>query len=120
MGEDAERSKRWKANFEFLLASVRQERVAADEYNMAIAHVLTEIVDLPVLTDTDNGWRMTPTVKLRGRKVTKEMAQLATAGFHRVIERHPDTPWAVLADAAHDRPLGYEWSAAKLPTGKKK
>ena len=43
----------------------------------------------------------------------KKLEQSATKYLKRVMDEHPDTPWALLARREKDASLGLEWRAIK-------
>lgn len=118
----AEGSKRWRATHQFLFAAVEQEIAALNEYNLALGRVLTETVEPPTVDAATNALKLEPAAKMTSNKRVREQAKAAQDEFARVIEAHPDTPWAALAETARDRPLGLTWVPTKVegPKAKKK
>jgi hypothetical protein len=116
----AEKSKRWRATHRFLIAAAEQEGVLLHEYNLAIGRVLTETVEPPTVDEVTNALKLEPAAKLMSQKKVRLSAKVAEKEFEVVIEAHPDTPWAALAEAAKDRPLGLTWVPAKADPPKAK
>ena len=104
----------------FLFAAVEQEIAALNEYNLALGRVLTETVEPPTVDAETNALKLEPAAKMMSNKRTREQAKAALDEFARVIEAHPDTPWAALAETARDRPLGLSWVPTKVEGPKAK
>lgn len=110
---DREKSPRWQANAALLLASVRQELAALDEYNLALGNIITETVELPAVTADVNALKLEAGPRMRSNRANRELAAQAATGLLAVARDHAGTPWATVAEAAAVRNLGLAWVPAK-------
>lgn len=115
---DKEASKRWQANYDLMLAQVVAFQVKAYEYRACLA----EMVKLgnqgklapknpPIPNKRRTDWVIDHSGKKKApNEETEKKYAEATRLLERVIERHPDTPWADLAQITLGRGLGCDWS----------
>lgn len=129
-----ETQKRWQAHYDLMMGRLLATRVRCDEYNWALAQRKTD-AKAPQSKDK-NAWRLVgddaiafgkkekpetkkaeTNVKRSDPKATaraKEDAELAKTYLARVIEEHPGTPWALLAERELSMPLGFRWEEAYI------
>lgn len=108
MGEadrEKETAPRWQAGYDLAMGQVLASMVRAHIYNE-----LLEEVRLGKAFEgaRNNTWRVVPTSDLKLEAQQTTYATEAKDYLQRVIDEHPDTPWAVLASYELDRPFGWE------------
>lgn len=107
---DHETSRRWQANFDLMHGRLMAMKVRCYEYNWACARL---IKDTPKFQDPkSNTWRLVPDETVRYSRKASEAGQQAEELLKRVIEEHPDTPWALLASRELKEPFGFKWVEA--------
>lgn len=96
---------RWQAGYDLAMGQVLASIVRAQIYDALLDEVrLGKSFEEP----RNNTWRLVPTndITLEGQQST--FATQAKHYLQRVIDEHPDTPWAVLARYELDRPFGWQ------------
>ena len=90
--KDAEKSKRWVANFDFTYAQVRMRLAYIYEYNLALAKVKGE--QLPELDKKllQIGWRLSSVEKMISPKDIRDMADEAKKDLSELVTNNPNTP----------------------------
>jgi hypothetical protein len=104
---------RWRASFDLALGRVLAMRVRAFGYNV----VLAEMKGSPqrFSRQESNQWRLVASSKTDIYPAgIKNMARQAEETLNKVIEEHPGTPWALLAQRELSQPLGWEWQEATM------
>ena len=56
-----------------------------------------------------NRWRLVPSKEIAGGPTVRKIAKKAEEYLTRVIDEHPGTPWAMLAERELGTPMGWEW-----------
>jgi hypothetical protein len=108
---EMETSKRWQANFDYLLARLYGRIVYLYEYNYTLGKIRGD--DLPELAAGQTGWR----IGISGAKVNvpdqkaKGFAKDAQKLWKHIQEEYPDTPWSLLAQRESMIALGLAWRA---------
>ncbi|MBY0588985.1 VWA domain-containing protein [bacterium] len=120
---EKEPSLRWQAHYDLLLGRLLSTRVRNNEYNWALA--LMKVNPKPT-QGKNNRWRLLPDQEIRfgqsdvakGAKAKKEAkaneeakadAARARAILEKVVQAHAGTPWAMLAQAELNLPMGFQW-----------
>ncbi len=108
MGEadrEEETTPRWQAGYDLAMGQVLASMTRAEIYNALLEEVR---VGKAFEEPRNNTWRLVPTndIKLEGQQST--FATQAKDYLQRVIDEHPDTPWAALAKYELDRPFGWQ------------
>ncbi len=107
-----ESSLRWQAGFDLAIGQALAAKIRAETYNMMLAMIKTSMkFDPPKGADTppNNTWllRSADTVTTGSR--SEKLAAKAKAYLQRVVEKHPGTPWAMIAQRELDIPIGWKW-----------
>jgi hypothetical protein len=113
---DREPSKRWQAHYDLMLAQIVAYQVKAYEYRACLAE-LVQTLPKPKKMPTPNlevWWELyhSKDPKAPKEQTAKKYAE-ATKLLNLVIERHPNTPWADLAQDELNRGLSVargEWT----------
>lgn len=100
-------SDRWRASFDLAMGRVLAMRVRAFGYNS----VLAEMKSSPKKFEKadSNQWRLEPSDDINAGATVKRMHDKAVEYLTRVINEHPGTPWAFLAQVELGDPLGWKW-----------
>jgi hypothetical protein len=110
---EGEPSKRWQANYDYVLAVAKARFAYINEYNFALGKVRKD--ELPALdAKLHNGWRLASADKVSAPREVRDHADEARTLFDRVIREHAGTPWEVLAKRERLTALGLAWQPASL------
>jgi hypothetical protein len=115
---DREPEKRWQANYDLMLAQLVASEVKAYEYRACLQEMVQMVQKgqpprpskLPS-ADLTVYWELHHSRQLKAPKeqTAKKIAE-AERLLKLVIERHPHTPWADLAQDFLDRGFGVQWN----------
>ncbi len=110
---DRETSRRWQAHYDLIRGRLLAVKVRCAEYQTACAKMKK---DAPRFKDPkSNAWKLVPTEEfLSGDKVAK-VANEAKTLLQRVLQDHPNTPWALLAQRELKDPFGFKWVETYVP-----
>lgn len=110
---DREPSRRWRAHYDLMRGRLLALRVRCVEYNSACAKLRK---DLPKFANpASNAWRLEPSAEIVSGEKAKSAAVEAEKFLKKVVEEHPNTPWADLASRELAAPLGFKWVEYTLP-----
>lgn len=113
---EADRAKliapRWQAGYDLALGSVAAARARAEGYNI----VLAKLKNGRRFENKDNNtWELQPSNEnIEGGSQIEKLAAEAQKYLQRVVEEHPGTPWALLAEHDLKTPMG--WSIVESYT----
>ena len=105
--------KRWQAGYDLGLGRVMAMKVRTEAYNRMLAQAKGGMNFQREDSDT---WELVPDEDIT--QVGSQLQKLATEALvvlQRVVDEHPGTPWALLAEDELRMPLGYVWR--ELHTG---
>ena len=108
-GEEArekEASPRWQAGYDLAFGRIMAAKVRAESYNAELAAAKTK---KKFEDEKNNTWVLEPADKISTGSQAENMAAKARFYLERVIDQHPDTPWAMLAARELETPIGWEW-----------
>jgi hypothetical protein len=110
---DREPSRRWQAHFDLVRGRLLAMKIRCAEYQTACARMKK---DAPKFKDPkSNAWKLVPTEEiLSGDKVAK-VAVETKALLQRVVQDHPNTPWALFAQRELKDPFGFKWVETYVP-----
>jgi hypothetical protein len=104
---DREISRRWQAHYDLIRGRLLAMKVRCYEYNWACARMKK---DPPKFSSPKfNAWRLIPDPNIQYSEKAAVAAREAEKLLRRVIEDHPTTPWALLAERELKDPLGFKW-----------
>jgi hypothetical protein len=110
---DKEKSKRWQAHYDYILANVKARMAYVNEYNLMLAKIKKE--ELPRMDPKlHNGYRLGSQEKLQSPKDIKDLASESRKLLAKIIKEHPGTPWELLAKRDRFAALGLAWQPANL------
>jgi Caspase domain len=104
-------SKRWQANYDFILARLENQLAYVYEYSSMLGQMRKEFP--PRDPAVQNGWRLGSTERLRGDSTGRKLARDAKRLLDKIVEQNAGTPWEVLAKREKLTALGLEWKAVK-------
>lgn len=103
---DEESSPRWQASFDLSLGRVLAQKVRTETYNAMLAQAKR---GMPFSDPTNNTWVIAAADEITVGSRWEREAELAKELLQRVLDEHPGTPWAHLAQRELDVPLGWVW-----------
>lgn len=115
VGEEArpdEVSLRWQAGFDLAIGRAIAAKVRASSYNSMLALIKTKLkFDPPANKGNpqNNTWVLEPADVVQTGSQDTKLLQKANNYLNRVIEDHPGTPWALLAQRELETPIGWKW-----------
>lgn len=101
-----ETSLRWQAGFDLAYGRVIAAKIRAESYNAMLAMAKTK---LKFEDPKNNTWILVPSNSVSTGGQDAKLAEKARLYLTRVVEEHPGTPWAMLAQRELDTPIGWEW-----------
>jgi hypothetical protein len=109
---ERETSRRWQAHYDLILGRLLAMKIRCYEYNWACAKMKK---DSPKFQKPDsNAWRLVPDEEIHYSDKAAAAAAEAKSLLKRVIEEHPGTPWALLAQRELNDPFGFKWVEAHV------
>jgi hypothetical protein len=104
---DKETTPRWQAGYDLAMGRVLATWVRAQAYN---AYLTQAIKGMPFKDANCNTWVLVRSDDLTIDSRLSPEGDKARKYLQRVIDQHPDTPWALLARHELDVPCGWTWS----------
>ena len=98
---------RWKAAYDLALGRALAIRARTYGYNTILAEM--KINPKTFAKKGNNQWSLKPAKEVNAIPEIKKKAAKAAMYLKRVIDQHPDTPWADLAERELAQPMGWEW-----------
>jgi hypothetical protein len=108
--ERGKESKRWQANYDFMLARIQMEYAFLYEYQSMLGQMRKEFP--PRDPNLHKGWKLAAQPNLTGDSKGKGFASKARTLLEKIAKEHKDTPWEVLAKRERLTNLGLEWQAS--------
>jgi len=108
-GEEAremEAKPRWQAGYDLAMGRALAAKVRTDGYHAMLALAIS---GKAFKDPKSNHFELVPSTTILDDPVLVENAKRARFYLNRVIEEHPDTPWALLARRELDEVLGWDW-----------
>ncbi len=108
-----EKSKRWQANYDYILAQVKARLVYINQYNLMLGKVrkdeLPELVKDEAKGINQSGWRLAAIPDINGDADGKTLAKEIKKELENLVTEHPRTPWALQAKRERGLALGLQW-----------
>ncbi len=98
---------RWQAAYDLAIGRALAVRARTLGYNTILAEM--KINPKPFQKKGNNQWVLKPAKEVNAIPEIKKKAAKAATYLKRVIDQHPDTPWAELAERELSEPMGWEW-----------
>jgi hypothetical protein len=102
---------RWRASYDLALGRVLALRTRAYGYNLTLADM--KLNPKTFEKPDSNRWRLVQSQEISGGPPVRKLAKKAEDYLNRVINEHPGTPWAMIAQRELNTPLGWEWQEFK-------
>ena len=115
VGEESrpdEVSLRWQAGFDLAMGRAIAAKVRATSYNAMLALIKTKLKFDPPKnkkTPQNNTWVLVPADVVQTGSQDTKLLEKASNYLSRVVEDHPGTPWALLAQRELETPIGWKW-----------
>ncbi len=110
---DRESSRRWQAHYDLIRGRLLAMKVRCYEYNWACARMKK---NPPKFKNAkSNAWRLAPDTAIQYSEKAASVAREAESLLKRVVDEHPTTPWALLAERELKNPLGFKWVETYVP-----
>lgn len=109
---EKEEDARWQAGFDLAIGRAIAAHLRASTYNGMLAMVKTSMkFDPPKDANTpqNNTWVLRPSEKIETGSRDAQLADKAKKYLTRIVEEHPGTPWALIAQEELKIPIGWEW-----------
>lgn len=116
-------SPRWQAGYDLAMGRALAAKIRAETYNMMLALVKTKLKFDPPQDEQkpNNTWVLRPADTIETGSRGEKMAQKAKAYLERVVNDHPETPWAMIAQRELATPIGWSWKQTyTMPPGQRR
>lgn len=107
-GRKDEKSKRWQANYDYVLARLAAQIAYLYEYDSALGEMRKELPE-----KGPNGWRLASQQKLSGDPTGRKFYGESNKILDKLAKDYPGTPWEVLANRDRFTNLGLKWQPNK-------
>jgi hypothetical protein len=99
-------SPRLQAQFDLAMGRVAAAKARIDGYNSMIAALKR---GKTFKNESSSAWIIEPADAYETESTIKKLAERAKTYLQRVIDEHPGTPWAKIAEAELQSPMGWTW-----------
>ncbi|MEC9091160.1 MAG: hypothetical protein VX438_00540, partial [Planctomycetota bacterium] len=103
-------SKRWRASYDLAYGRTLANYVRVIGLNSMLAELKA---GKTFSNPENNSWMLVPDDEVSTGTSSKKMAQKANVYLRRVIDEHPETPWALIAKKELESPFGWKWQETK-------
>lgn len=103
---EKEETLRWRAGYDLAMGRVLAVKVRTEGYNQILAAAKR---GLKFKDPKNNTWVLTPSDDITVGSQMVKLAERAKMYLNRVVQEHPGTPWALLAERELKDPLGWNW-----------
>ena len=103
---EQEASPRWQAGYDLAIGRVLAVRVRTESFNAMLAKAKR---GMKFTTKKNNTWILKPSGEVSVGSQLKKQAANATQYLQRVVDKHPGTPWALLASRELEDPMSWKW-----------
>ncbi|MEX2025982.1 MAG: vWA domain-containing protein, partial [Pirellulaceae bacterium] len=97
---------RWQAGYDLAMGRVLAVKVRTEGYNQVLAAAKR---GLKFRDAKNNTWVLDPSDEITVGSQMVKLAERAKMYLNRVVQEHPGTPWALLAERELKDPLGWKW-----------
>lgn len=107
---DAVQSKRWQVSFDLAYGRVMANYVRV----IGLNSMLAELKGGKTFADPQSTtWTLVPSDDVSTGTGNRKMADKAKLYLERVVNEHPNTPWALIAKKELESPMGWKWEESK-------
>jgi hypothetical protein len=110
--KDKETSKRWQANYEYVLARLKARMAYVHEYNYIFGQIRKDGLP-PRDPKIHSGWRLASQEKLQSGAETRKLASDAKKIYENLAKKNKGTPWEILAKRELMTALGLQWQPTR-------
>ncbi len=103
---------RWRASYDLAIGRVLAMRVRVHGYNVVLAQMKSSPKSFT--KKGNNNWSLISSSDITASAAVRKMAKKATKYLTQVVDDHPDTPWALLANRELGTPLGWKWKESRV------
>ena len=112
-GRKSIREARWQAAFDLAMGRLLAMRVRYFGYNQMLANM--KVSPKAFEKENNNMWRLRPSSEINTGPQMRKAAEQAKEYLKRVVDQHPGTPWALLAERELSTDLGWSWEEYSVP-----
>ena len=110
---DREASRRWQAHYDLIRGRLLAMKLRCYEFNSICAQMMK---DTPKFKNPrSNSWQLVPSEAVSDVGQSAAVAEEAKRLLKRVVDDHPGTPWALLAQRELKDPFGFKWVETYVP-----
>jgi len=102
-----ETTPRWQAGYDLAMGRVLAQKVRTETYNAMLAQAKR---GMAFGDPKNNTWVLTPAAEISVGSRWQREAETAHQLLTTVVQNHPGTPWALLAQQELDTPIGWKWA----------
>ncbi len=103
---------RWRASYDLAMGRILALLVRANGYNAVLADMKSS--PKAFKKEGSNQWRLNPSEKILGGPAVRKLHKQAMEYLTRVVDEHPGTPWALIAEVELSEPMGWDWTESKI------
>jgi hypothetical protein len=107
-----ESSKRWQANYDYVLARLLEKIAYVHEYDYTFGQIRKDQLP-PRDPNVHSGWRLASQVKLQSGPEARKLASDAKKLLDQLAKDHKGTPWEILAKREAMTALGLQWQPTR-------
>jgi hypothetical protein len=108
-----ETSRRWRAHYDLIRGRLTAMKIRCYEYNWACAKMKKD--PLKFSKPGSNAWRLAPDEEVHYSEKAAAAGKEARVLLKRVVDDHPGTPWALLAQRELKDAFGFKWVETTAP-----
>ncbi|MFV0443376.1 MAG: vWA domain-containing protein [Planctomycetaceae bacterium] len=101
------KSPRWRASFDLAMGRILAMRVRMEGYNNMLAAMRSNPKSFAKAEN--NMWKLVPSKEIESGPTMRKAADEAREYLKRVVDEHPGTPWALMAEKELATDLGWTW-----------
>lgn len=98
---------RWRAGYDLAMGRVLAMRARAFGFNSMMAEMKSSPKKFE--NSNNNHWRLEPAPESDAGPAVRKLIKGAREYLTRVVDEHPNTPWALLASQELSTPMGWAW-----------
>jgi hypothetical protein len=104
---------RWRAAYDLAIGRALAMEVRIFGYNSMLAEMKSTPKSFQ--KKDSNQWKIVPSRENNANQAVKKMEKQALVYLKRVIDEHPGTPWAKIAERDLSTPMGWQWQEFNDP-----
>ena len=104
---------RWRASYDLAMGRILAMRVRLEGYNRMLAQM--KATPRSFQDANNNEWKLVGAKEIETGPQMRKAADQAREYLKRVIDEHPGTPWAFLAEKELGQDLGWNWQESRRP-----